>query len=60
MKKACKSCKRLTNEKMCPACGEVDFSNRWSGLAIIINPENSKVADKLNITEKGEYALIVQ
>ncbi len=60
MKKACKKCRRLTKKNVCPACGSVEFSKRWSGLAIILDPSNSKVADKLEITEKGEYALIVQ
>ncbi len=57
---ACKKCRRLTEANVCPVCGSTEFSNRWSGLAIIIDPEHSEVAKKLGITQKGEYALIVQ
>lgn len=60
MKKACRACRFLSEQHICPICKGVDFSTRWSGLAVIIDPENSEVAKKLGIIEKGEYALIVQ
>ncbi|MFH1450794.1 MAG: transcription elongation factor subunit Spt4 [archaeon] len=59
-KKACKSCRRITEEGVCPVCQGTDLSTRWRGLAVIINPEKSLVAKKLEIDQKGEYALIVQ
>ncbi|MFH1424857.1 MAG: transcription elongation factor subunit Spt4 [archaeon] len=58
--KACKKCNRITDKHICPVCGNEDMSSRWSGLLIILNPETSEVAKKLGITQKGEYALIVQ
>ncbi|MAF89446.1 MAG: transcription elongation factor subunit Spt4 [archaeon] len=60
MSKACKACSRLNESNVCVACGATDFSSRWNGLVIIINPEKSVVAEKLGIKEKGEYALSVQ
>lgn len=60
MLKACKACNKLTEASTCPVCQGHDLSSRWSGLVIIINPQDSEVAEKLEITEKGEYALIVQ
>ena len=60
MKKACKKCNRITEKDMCPVCGGGDLSKRFSGLVIITDPANSKVADKLGIKEKGKYALIVR
>ena len=58
--KACKNCRRLVEESICPVCKSGDLSTRWSGMAIIIDPANSEVAKKLEITEKGDYALIVK
>ena len=55
MKKACKKCNRITEKDMCPVCGGGDLSKRFSGLVIITDPANSKVADKLGIKEKGKY-----
>jgi DNA-directed RNA polymerase subunit E" len=59
-KKACKSCRKITEDNVCPICQNTDLSTRWRGLVVIINPEKSQVAEKLEIKEKGEYALIVQ
>ncbi|MFH1450862.1 MAG: transcription elongation factor subunit Spt4 [archaeon] len=59
-KKACKNCRKITEESVCPVCNSADLSTRWRGLAVIINPEKSEVAKKLEINQKGEYALIVQ
>ncbi|HIK02047.1 TPA: DNA-directed RNA polymerase subunit E'' [archaeon] len=60
MSKACKNCSRLNESNVCVSCGATDFSSRWSGMVIIINPEKSIVAEKLAKKEKGEYALTVQ
>ena len=60
MKKACKTCHKTTEASVCPICGSEDLSSRYGGLAIIIDPMNSEVAKRLNIKDKGEYALIVQ
>jgi len=59
-KKACKNCRRITEESVCPICQGTELSTRWRGLAVIINPVKSLVAKKLEIDQKGEYALIVQ
>ncbi len=56
---ACRKCRTLTNEKVCPNCGSSDFSNEWSGLVIVINPERSQVAKTLTISKPGRYALKV-
>ena len=60
MKKACNACHRITEESNCPGCGGTDLSNRWTGMAIIIDPENSEVAKRLEITKGGVYALRVE
>ncbi|MEM4312362.1 MAG: transcription elongation factor subunit Spt4 [Nitrososphaerales archaeon] len=57
--RACRNCKTLTLEKMCPNCKSSDLSEDWSGLIVILDPENSIVAKTLQITKSGRYALKV-
>ncbi len=57
-KKACKKCNTLVEkEDKCPKCGGTDFSENWKGRVIILNPEQSEVAQKLKVKEKGVYAI---
>ncbi|MHA1267644.1 MAG: transcription elongation factor subunit Spt4 [Candidatus Helarchaeota archaeon] len=59
--RACRTCHRLESEKqLCSFCKTTSLSSDWTGLVIIINPENSKIASKLNIHEPGNYALKVR
>ena len=60
MRKACKRCRYITTEAVCPICKSEELSNRFSGVLIVFNPEKSDIAKKLDIKTKGEYALIVQ
>lgn len=60
MRKACKHCRYITTESVCPICKSEELSNRFSGVLIVFNPEKSDIAKKLDIKIKGEYALIVQ
>ncbi|MBR9707712.1 MAG: DNA-directed RNA polymerase, subunit E'' [Candidatus Diapherotrites archaeon] len=56
--KACRTCKRLILEEAeCPSCGNKKFSTLWKGLIIITDPENSAIAQKLEIKIPGRYAL---
>jgi len=59
MRKACKSCNKITEESVCPVCGSQELSTRFQGIVIILDPENSEVAKRLGITVPGEYALKV-
>ena len=59
--KACSTCHRLElDTQQCASCKTYTLSPDWSGLVIIVNPEGSKVATKLNIDEPGKYALKVR
>ncbi len=59
--KACKECNLIVKTgKVCPNCGSSKLSSRFSGAAIIVNPEHSKVASEMNVKKKGEYALRVK
>ena len=42
------------------ACTHCSYLSNWSGLLIVIDPENSDVAKELGITVPGEYALRVK
>jgi DNA-directed RNA polymerase subunit E" len=58
--RACRDCYYIiTKGSVCPVCKGTSFSTRWNGLLVIMDPEKSAVADKLNITKKGKYALRV-
>ena len=57
--KSCTSCKMITNKERCDLCGSPTSSN-WSGLLIIIDPDNSDIAKELNIGLPGEYSLRVR
>jgi len=60
MEGACKKCKAITNQKICPVCGSREISQNWKGLFIVFDPEKSEIAKKINITTKGKYALKVR
>lgn len=57
--KACKSCKALAplEAQTCPVCGSSDFSEEWSGMIIILDPDRSQIARALGITKPGRYAV---
>ena len=59
--KACRSCSMVVreDEARCPNCGSSDFTDDWSGLIIVIRPEESCIAKRLNITKPGMYAIEV-
>jgi DNA-directed RNA polymerase subunit E" len=45
---------------ICPNCKSSNLSDDWTGLVIIIDPENSEIAKKMNIKNPGKYALRVR
>ena len=55
--RACKSCRTVHNLTKCPKCGSSEFSTTFKGKIVIINPEESEVAKKLKLREKGVYAI---
>ncbi len=59
-KKACKRCKLFVEGDTCPVCLTTSFSTSWQGRLFITNPEKSIIAQKINITAKGEYAIKVR
>jgi len=55
--KACKHCNLLYNGDSCPKCGSKESTEGWKGRVIILNPEQSEIAQKIKIKEKGAYAI---
>ena len=56
---ACRKCRALTTERVCPVCGSTDLSENWSGMIIIVDPERSEVAKVIGAKVRGKYALSV-
>ena len=59
-KKVCKKCKLFVSGNQCPLCQGSSFSENWKGKIIILDPEKSEIAKKLDIKAKGEYAIKVK
>ncbi len=60
--KACRKCKLLISheEEKCPRCGSTDFTEEWDGMIIVLDPENSRIAEILGIKEPGRYAIRIR
>jgi len=56
-KKVCKNCRIFVKGNECPLCKSTDMTTSWKGRLIIVDPNKSEIAKKLNITVKGEYAI---
>ena len=56
---ACRDCKCVTTAKICPSCKSTDLSPDWNGIALIVNPEPSKIAETLGIKKEGKSAIKV-
>lgn len=57
--KACPRCNYVSFEKTCPLCG-TETSDNWTGLIVVVDPDESDLAKELNINSPGRYALKVK
>ena len=55
--KACKTCKTVYEGTKCPKCGSTESIDTFKGKINILKPENSEVAEKLGLKEKGTFAI---
>ncbi|MCF7910508.1 DNA-directed RNA polymerase subunit E'' [Candidatus Pacearchaeota archaeon] len=55
--KACKICKTIYTGEKCPKCESKESTETIKGRIVVIDPEKSEIAQKLNIKEKGEFAI---
>ncbi|PSP75624.1 DNA-directed RNA polymerase subunit E'' [Halobacteriales archaeon QS_1_68_20] len=59
----CRDCHRVIDDdeaEVCPACGSTSLTEDWAGYVIIAHPEDSEIAEKMEISEPGKYALKVR
>lgn len=56
--KACKICNTIyeTGDK-CPKCGSKESTETIKGRIVLLNPEKSELAGKLNLKDKGNFAI---
>jgi DNA-directed RNA polymerase subunit E" len=50
----------VTRDEVCPACGSDSLSDDWAGYVVIIDPEESEIAEKMEVELAGRYALKVR
>ena len=55
--KACKICKTIHETEKCPKCDSKEFTETFKGRIVVNNPEKSEIAQKLNLKEKGNFAI---
>ena len=60
MNRACRTCKIITEENACPICRSTDLSDDFSGLLVVLDPEGSQLAQKIDIKQEGQYALRIR
>jgi DNA-directed RNA polymerase subunit E" len=59
--KSCKICRTIfEGSDKCPKCGSKETTDSFKGRVNIFNPEKSEIAQKLNIKEKGSFAIKVK
>jgi DNA-directed RNA polymerase subunit E" len=56
----CRECHRVVEGEACTICGSTNLSTDWTGYLVIIDPENSEIAKRMNIKIPGRYALKVR
>ena len=58
----CRDCHRVmeADEDACPSCGSTSLTEDWAGYVIILHPDESEIAEKMQVTEAGTYALKVR
>ena len=60
-KRACRNCHFIVEKgDVCPICKGTSLSEEWFGYVVVLEPENSEIAKRLNITQPGKYALRVR
>lgn len=56
--KACKLCNTIVEEgDKCPKCASKELTEGFKGRIVVLNPEASEIANKLNFKEKGNFAI---
>jgi len=60
LSRACRKCKIIIEEPSCPLCRGTDLSDDYSGVLVVLKPEGSQLAQKMEIKVEGRYALKIR
>lgn len=55
--RACKICKTIHEKEKCPKCDSKEFTEGFKGRVVVLDPEKSEIAQKINLKEKGNFAI---
>ena len=56
--KACKICNTIFEQgEKCPKCESKEITESFKWRIVLLDPEKSEIANKINIKEKGNFAL---
>ena len=55
--KACKICNTIYEGEKCPKCESKESTESFKGRIVVLDSEKSEIAKKLNIKEKGNFAI---
>jgi len=58
--RACRNCRLISDRNACPECKSTDLSDDFSGLVVVLDPENSAIAKAMHIKKKGRYAVRIR
>jgi DNA-directed RNA polymerase subunit E" len=62
-RRVCRECHLVVDDagaQACPNCGSSSLTEDWAGYVIIAHPETSEIAQEMQVTEPGKYALKVR
>ncbi|GAA0518288.1 DNA-directed RNA polymerase subunit E [Halorubrum aquaticum] len=59
---ACRECHYVNDPdaQTCELCGSSSLTEDWAGYVIVTNPEESQIAEEMNVSKPGSYALKVR
>ena len=55
--KACKICNTIFEGDKCPKCESKESTESFKGRIVVLNPEKSEIAQKINLRSKGNFAI---
>jgi DNA-directed RNA polymerase subunit E" len=55
--KACKICNTIYDGDKCPKCDSRESTDNFKGRIVLLNPEKSEIAPKLNLKNQGNFAI---
>ena len=59
---SCRECHYINHadSQTCENCGSSSLTEDWAGYVVVTHPDDSAIAEEMNVTEPGGYALKVR